>query len=247
MSQNLENLRGKDPKAFWNLLKEGYINNKTGNVNMDDWYQHFSGLLVKNADDVHVEFDPYKAEIEELDKEFTLQELRDAIFYHLKFHKASGPDGIHNGLLKWGMEWLQNSILVLFNQLWTKEIYPPTWNELFLIPVFKSGNLNIPTNYRGIAVMSCLGKLFAIMVNMRIYAWAEKTIKYLSGREVLEENWDVISNVLGSWLRFIHNSQSQKLIKIRSKEEYLHASWILRKLMTLWTISYCGKSLWLLD
>ena len=46
---------------------------------------------------------------EELDRKFTLQELRHAIFSQLQFHKASGPDGIHNGVLKWGMEWFEES------------------------------------------------------------------------------------------------------------------------------------------
>ena len=58
----------------------------------------------------------YIKELEsKLDKEFTLQlqELREAIFYHLKFHKYSGPDGIPNEILKWGLDFLQLPLLNL--------------------------------------------------------------------------------------------------------------------------------------
>ena len=75
-------------------------------------------------------------------------------------------------------------ILLLFNQLWKNEIYPSQWNELFILPIFKSGSFNDPNNYRGIAIMSCLGKLCSVVINLRLYAWAEKHGKYQNGKEV---------------------------------------------------------------
>ena len=49
MSKKLEHLRGKDSKAFWNLLKEGFDTNKVGNIDMDDWYAHFSSLFLMKS------------------------------------------------------------------------------------------------------------------------------------------------------------------------------------------------------
>ena len=43
-----------------------------------------------------------------------------------------------------------------------------------MLPIFKNGSYNDPNNYRGIAIMSCLGKLFCTVVNIRLYTWIEK-------------------------------------------------------------------------
>ena len=82
---------------------------------------------------------------------------------------------------KWGLEWLQDLILLLFNQLCKNEIYLSQWNE-WILPVFQSGSFNDPNNYRGIAIMSCLGKLCSVVINLRLYAWAEKHGKYQNGK-----------------------------------------------------------------
>ena len=181
MSEDLKKLRYSDSKGMWNLLKEGYDSSKIGNIAMKEWLMHFSGLFAEQRNEICTEEDEddmiYSLKVEDLDRDFTLQEVREAIFYHLRFNKASGPDGICNEILKWGLEWLQQIILILFNQLWRKDLYPQMWNEIFLIPAFKGGSFSDPNNYRGIAVMSCLDKLFCILVNTRLYAWAEKNQK----------------------------------------------------------------------
>jgi hypothetical protein len=122
ISEKLAGLRCKDPKAFWNLLKEGFGNNKVGDIEMSEWHDHFSKLFLHTntgdeSGDTQVNYD---FKVDELDKKFTLQEIREAIFYQLRFHKASGPDGITNELLKWSLDWIQNILLLLFNQLWKR-------------------------------------------------------------------------------------------------------------------------------
>ena len=62
--------------------------------------------------------------MEELDRDFELQEQKEPIFYHIKFNKSSGPDGISNEILKWGLEWLQYPILTLFNQIMENQKIP---------------------------------------------------------------------------------------------------------------------------
>ena len=85
------------------------------------------------------------------------------------------------------MEWLQHILedLTLFNQLWRKEMYPSAWNDLFLLPIFKSGSYKDTNNYRRISIMSCLGKLFCVFVNQRFFAWIEKNGKISTQQEGL--------------------------------------------------------------
>jgi hypothetical protein len=55
-----------------------------------------------------------------------------------------------------------------------KKVYPSIWNVVFLLPIFKSGSYNDPNNYRGIAITSCIGKLFCILIYLKLYSWIEK-------------------------------------------------------------------------
>ena len=46
-----------------------------------------------------------------------------------------------------------------------------------MIPIFKKGDQMDPSNYRGISLLSCLGKLYSTLLNNRLYNWAEKKQK----------------------------------------------------------------------
>ena len=41
-------------------------------------------------------------------------------------------------------------------------------SECLITPIYKSGNKNDPSNYRGICISSCLGKLFTSVLNARL-------------------------------------------------------------------------------
>ena len=42
------------------------------------------------------------------------------------------------------------------------------WSIGYIVPIHKKGNVNDPSNYRGITISSCLGKLFALIMNNRL-------------------------------------------------------------------------------
>ena len=74
----------------------------------------------------------------------------------LKNKKASGNDGIINEMIKSGIEILVAPLTKFFNSVLLSEIYPCLWRVNLLTPLHKKGNLNIPSNYRGIAVSSTI-------------------------------------------------------------------------------------------
>jgi hypothetical protein len=47
-----------------------------------------------------------------------------------------------------------------------------------IIPIFKKRNPNVPGNYRGISLVSHMGKLFTSLLNSRLIKWSENR-KYL--------------------------------------------------------------------
>ena len=51
--------------------------------------------------------------------------------------------------------------------------YPEQWTKAILVPVHKKGSTTNPNNYRGIALLSVLGKFFSKVINNRLVDWAD--------------------------------------------------------------------------
>ena len=71
-------------------------------------------------------------------------------------------------MLKYGEAFLLPCILKVFNSILQLGIYPNEWKKGYLNPIYKSGARSDPSNYRGISIMSCLGKLFNSIFNTRL-------------------------------------------------------------------------------
>jgi len=57
----------------------------------------------------------------------------------------------------------------LFNYVFNGGYFPQSWSHGNVVPVYKKGNVNYPNNYRGITIVSCLGKLFTSVLNNRLW------------------------------------------------------------------------------
>ena len=71
-------------------------------------------------------------------------------------------------MLKAGSLVLNPLIQKLFNHVFSSGIYPMQWSSVYLSAVFKSGDPSKTENYRGIAINSCVGKLFNSVLNNRL-------------------------------------------------------------------------------
>ena len=61
----------------------------------------------------------------------------------------------------------------MFNYVLKCGIFPDAWSAGLLVPLHKKGNVNVPDNYRGITLLSVLGKLFTQVLNNRLMTWAD--------------------------------------------------------------------------
>lgn len=85
------------------------------------------------------------------------------ILYSLTNFKSSfscGPDGVPSCLLINCAHALSVPLSILFNTSLKWGYFPNLWKESFIIPLFKSGSKSNITNYRGIAKLSAIPKLF---------------------------------------------------------------------------------------
>ena len=104
---------------------------------------------------------------ENYNSEFLLSELTDALS---KAHDTSpGPDDIHYQLLKHLPTSTLLILLQIFNNIWKTGNIPKSWMEATVIPIPKPDKDHIdPTNYRPIALTSCIWKTMERMINDRL-------------------------------------------------------------------------------
>ncbi|KAI5739254.1 hypothetical protein M8J77_016910 [Diaphorina citri] len=83
----------------------------------------------------------------------------------LNVHKGSGPDGIPNRFLKECRFSLAFPLFLLFNQSLSQGVFPRHWKKCFISPIPKRGvSKTVVTNYRPIAILSAVPKIFESLV-----------------------------------------------------------------------------------
>ena len=91
---------------------------------------------------------------------------------------TSGPDRIHNNILTHLPEETITLLLEIFNTIWEEKYFPDTWRQATIIPIPKPGKDHTnPSNYRPIALTSCLCKLMEKLVNNRLMWYLESNKK----------------------------------------------------------------------
>jgi hypothetical protein len=101
-------------------------------------------------------------------KELSQQEVLMAL-KNLDANKGAGPDGIAPIFLKNLSEELSLPLTQIFNMSLMHGKFPESWKSSYLVPIFKSGSKSDIRNYRGIAIISCIPKLFESIVNEKIF------------------------------------------------------------------------------
>ena len=113
-----------------------------------------------------------RKDIEQLDGPITMFELEKGI-KDLKRHKSSGVDLILNEFLVHASYGVTLLISMIFNNILKLEYFPKCWAKGDIIPIFKSGDKKSAHNYRGITLLSCMGKLFTRIMNTRLSTYVE--------------------------------------------------------------------------
>ena len=173
-----------DKASFWNCLKsmtDTIDENAPAPISEETWLDHFQSLHSKNTRiSMHENevcelqsLENEKEHINNLDHEITEQEIRQAV-KKLKNKKSAFVDKIRNEMIKASLESLMPVFIKLFNLILRSGKMPGMWCQGLITPIYKSGDRSDPTNYRGICVSSCLGKLFCSILNQRLYLYFEE-------------------------------------------------------------------------
>ena len=204
-TEKLINTRFKDAKEYWRLLKESqHCGNSTSlsakhfaqyfqsiNDPQDQFYQADEDVLAFNErflnDETQIMFD-------ELNVNIAQQEILKAI-KELKPNRSGGPDKVINEFFIHGRDTLLPHLQTLFNILLDKGYFPSTWTEGYIVPIHKKGSINEVDNYRGITLLSTMGKLFTRILNNRLMDWAENYSVYIEAQAGFRANMGTVDNI----------------------------------------------------
>ena len=207
VNAKLESMRGRDERGYWKYLKNLAGMKKSeekfpeqvrvgerierGEKRKEVWNEGFSRLGRFDLDDKNYDKSAYvnfKQQVEqwereqgerivgELDGEIEMDEIEKAL-NKAESNKAAGDDGCVNEILKQGGDGMKRSLLVLFQKVWNEERVPVDWARGIIVPIHKDGERENVDNYRGITLLSVVGKLYTSVLNERVSRWIEKKKK----------------------------------------------------------------------
>ena len=223
-------IENKQPNLFWksikSLMPKKYAESQ---IHSKDWISYFSELLnFRGSEETQNEGYQFREYIKHsipvlekgmpsvgpLDNNITEEEFIQAI-RQLKNNKAVGPDNICNEILKCNSTHLYGALKHLFNIVIKNGNYPKSWMFNIITPIHKSGAINNPQNYRGIAVCNSMNKVFTKILNKRIYEYLGSTNFWSPNQNGFMKGRRTDDNI------FIIHSIFQKYVKQRKRKIYV--------------------------
>ena len=170
-----EYLRKHNPKQFYKFFSKRKSKSMRSTISLNQFFDHFKNLGTPHNDNLQANFEADLDSIqnslyEELDVVITESEIAEAI-KKLNTNKSCAEDNIINEIFIHCKTLLLPHLCKLFNTVYTSGFFPAPWAKGCIVPVFKKGDCDDPNNYRGITIVSCLGKLFTSILNNRLLHW----------------------------------------------------------------------------
>ena len=179
----------KYPKYFWSILnRQSNCTRKNGisPISQNDFFNGFKALSGSNShgqfinsldesDDNTCENEIHRELADRiLNAEITADEIHLRVI-DLKNGKACGTDKILNEFIKSTFNEMKAIYVALFNKVLNTGQIPESWTIGMILPLYKNkGDRGDFDNYRGITILSCLGKLFTAVINARLNKFASE-------------------------------------------------------------------------
>ena len=176
LHKRLRVLKSNNPKEYWNFVNKVSNKNDKHNISVEILKEHFKKISTVNNDDVDnvTSIDIGSDSVnEQINIQFSLKEIK-CVIKKLKSGKACGIDHVRNEFLKNCSDQVLDIVVRLFNVVLNTGIIPDDWCIGMILPLYKNkGDINDPDNYRGITLLSCIGKLFTAILNERLNSYVD--------------------------------------------------------------------------
>ena len=102
----------------------------------------------------------------------------------------------------------------LFNQILNSGQIPESWTIGMIVPIYKNKGVKSDfDNYRGITILSCLGKLFTSVINARLNMYANEVNLISENQTGFRKKYSTLDHIflLINILEILVKKSSQKL------------------------------------
>ena len=138
---------------YQNLEEFAYDDEAKCDLLTKNYFSFISKLNEANAPLPQIEL---KTNNNIIDLNVSVEESSD-IIQILHPNKASGPDVISHEMLKLCPNKIALPLQIIFNKSLQQSKYPTNWKLAHVIAVFKNGDSSLPSNYRLISLINCVG------------------------------------------------------------------------------------------
>lgn len=157
-----------------NLPSRMHLGDRTGNSS-----EEISNLFADFFENVYTSFSEndrdrgYFSSLPETSNEVILRQLSkveiEIALEGIDGSKGPGPDGVPPSLVKNISKELTEPLFWLYNLSLKTRKFPAEWKKSYLVPIYKNGKKSDIENYRGVAIISCIPKIFEAIVNEKIF------------------------------------------------------------------------------
>ena len=213
----LVEMSSKDPTAFWKVWASR--KRDACPVSPEEQTAAFKKLFGAQPAEPPPRITPTAKDVSDdacMYSNITATELHDCI-RKLQRGKSPGIDGVCAGMIKDGGDLLHSCLLALFNRMLASH-FPARLSVGVVTAVFKSGDKQDMSNYRGITVGPVFAKLFAMIIERRLALWAEKHGIKAKGQAGFRKDYRTTDNIFV--LRALIDKQKQSRQKGGSGKLY---------------------------
>ena len=161
-------VNSSNTNEFWKNLKSFRTKkNQINYISLNSWYRYLQSSFPSN-----VRVDIVLSGIQDsiLDSVISMDELNFCLA-KCKLGKSPGYDEITNEFLLSLPENWKLYLVVFFNRIFSSADIPDDWAKVLTIMLFKKGDNKDPDNYRPIALINSITKIFTQILHQRILKW----------------------------------------------------------------------------
>ena len=186
---------------------------------LGDFYESVSAPPRRGAEDEEIlklvhERSSDEAGPGNLDDEFALEKL-DKVLRSL-MHKAPGPDGISNLLVKHSPPEFRAVLLLLYNFSWRHGVLPDDWREAHVCPIYKGhpSLRALPKSYRPISLTSALVKVFERMLLERLVSFLDSKRFFSAAQSGFRQHHSTLDQVYRLIARVQESFQRREYVSV---------------------------------
>lgn len=185
-----------DSKHWWRTAKEIRNHNYKicSIVSAASFKNYFNELLNPLQKTVEFQYAPILNVDSFLDCPITMTELKKMI-RNVKANKAPGEDRVPYEYIVNATDKFLQQLLHIYNNIFETSQIDESFSKTVIFPIHKKGDIDQPSNYRGISFMNSVVKIMMGIINERLMNWVESNKILTEYQAGFRRNYSTADNI----------------------------------------------------